>query len=122
MPLRLAYLNATNAFTLLRLLPMNDRDEDVEILALRHQITILERQRHPAARFVFTGTDGGFHRRSNFRRRVRLPALRGDTATDRPRINPVHFHDLRHTHKTWLIEDRAPKSCNTKGSASPWST
>lgn len=66
--------------------------------------------RHPAARFVFTGTDGGFHRRSNFRRRVWLPALHGDTATGRPRINPeMHFHDLRHTHKTWLIEDRVPE-------------
>ncbi|GAA1017741.1 hypothetical protein Aple_024910 [Acrocarpospora pleiomorpha] len=28
----------------LRLLPMSDRDKDVEILALRHQITVLERQ------------------------------------------------------------------------------
>jgi putative transposase len=42
--LRLAYLGVTNAFTLLRLLPMSDRDKDVEILALRHQITVLERQ------------------------------------------------------------------------------
>ncbi|WP_246037619.1 integrase [Saccharothrix texasensis] len=44
MLLRLAYLGMTNAFALLRLLPMSDRDKDVEILALRHQITILERQ------------------------------------------------------------------------------
>ncbi|WP_447007239.1 integrase core domain-containing protein [Saccharothrix isguenensis] len=44
MLLRLAYLGVTNAFALLRLLPMSDRDKDVEILALRHQITILERQ------------------------------------------------------------------------------
>ena len=43
MLLRLAYLSVTNAFALLRLLPMSDRDKDVEILALRHQITILER-------------------------------------------------------------------------------
>jgi len=34
----------TNAFALLRLLPRSDRDKDVEILVLRHQITILERQ------------------------------------------------------------------------------
>jgi hypothetical protein len=34
----------TNAFAVLRLLPMNNRDKDVEILALRHQITVLERQ------------------------------------------------------------------------------
>ena len=44
MLLRLAYLAVTNAFTMLRLLPMSDRDKDAEILALRHQITVLERQ------------------------------------------------------------------------------
>jgi hypothetical protein len=42
---RLAYLGVTNVFALLRLLPVSDRDKDVEILALRHQITVLERQR-----------------------------------------------------------------------------
>ena len=44
MLLRLAYLSVTNAFALLRLLPMSNRDKDVEILALRHQIAVLERQ------------------------------------------------------------------------------
>jgi len=44
MLLRLAYLSVTNAFALLRLLPTSDRDKDVEILVLRHQITVLERQ------------------------------------------------------------------------------
>jgi transposase InsO family protein len=42
--LRLAYLGVTNALALLRLLPMSDRDKDAEILALRHQIMVLERQ------------------------------------------------------------------------------
>jgi putative transposase len=42
--LRLAYLGVTNAFALLRLLQMSDRDKDVEILALRHQLTVLHRQ------------------------------------------------------------------------------
>jgi hypothetical protein len=42
--LRLAYLGVTNVVALLRLLPMSDRDKDVEILALRHQIMVLERQ------------------------------------------------------------------------------
>jgi hypothetical protein len=41
---RLAYLGVTNALALLRLLPMSDRDKDAEIFALRHQITVLERQ------------------------------------------------------------------------------
>ena len=43
---RLAYLGLTNALALLRLLPMSDRDKDAEILALRHQITVLERHLH----------------------------------------------------------------------------
>jgi len=42
--LRLAYLGVLNAFAMLRLLPMTYRDKDAEILALRHQITVLERQ------------------------------------------------------------------------------
>jgi hypothetical protein len=51
--LRLAYLTVTNAFAALRLLPMSDRDKDVEILALRHQITVLARQLSPSrARFA----------------------------------------------------------------------
>lgn len=47
MLLRLAYLTVTNAFAALRLLPMSDRAKDAEILALRHQITVLERQLGP---------------------------------------------------------------------------
>ncbi|MEU1036694.1 hypothetical protein ABZ402_50545 [Streptomyces mirabilis] len=39
MLLRLAYLAVSNAFAVLRLLPMSDRDKDAEILDLRHQIT-----------------------------------------------------------------------------------
>jgi hypothetical protein len=42
--LRLAYLGVTNALAMLRLLPMSDRAKDAEILALRHQIMVLERQ------------------------------------------------------------------------------
>jgi transposase InsO family protein len=41
---RLAYLTVTNTFAALRLLPLGDRDKDAGILALRHQITVLERQ------------------------------------------------------------------------------
>ncbi|GAB2810629.1 hypothetical protein GCM10027073_48830 [Streptomyces chlorus] len=54
MLLRLAYLAATNIFTLLRLLPMSDREKDVEILALRHQLLVLQRQ---VAKPAFTDTD-----------------------------------------------------------------
>ncbi|TMR12729.1 hypothetical protein ETD86_31930 [Nonomuraea turkmeniaca] len=44
MPLRLTYLAVTSAFAALRFLPMSERDRDVESLALRHQITVFERQ------------------------------------------------------------------------------
>jgi putative transposase len=42
--LRLPYLALTSVFTLIRLLPMSDSDKNVEILALRHQLAILQRQ------------------------------------------------------------------------------
>jgi putative transposase len=44
--LRLAYLAVTNGLAMLRLLPKSDRARDAEILVLRHQITVLERQLH----------------------------------------------------------------------------
>ena len=56
MLLRLAYLGVTNAFALLRLLPMSDRDKDAEILALRHQLAVLQRQLG-ANRIRFTPSD-----------------------------------------------------------------
>ena len=53
MLLRLAYLGVTNVFALLRLLPMSSRDKDAEILALRHQLQVLQRQPGPdRARFT----------------------------------------------------------------------
>ncbi|RJQ87221.1 tyrosine-type recombinase/integrase [Amycolatopsis panacis] len=62
--------------------------------------------RNPDAQFVFTGVNGGLHRRSNFRRRVWLPALAGDEQKGWSPLNKeMHFHDLRHTHETWLIEN-----------------
>ncbi len=59
MLLRLAYLTVTNTFALLRLLPWSDRDKDAEILALRHQIMVLERQLGKA-RVRFTSGDRAF--------------------------------------------------------------
>jgi len=52
--LRLAYLAATNTLALLRLLPMSDREKDIEILALRHQLLVLQRQ---VGKPAFTDTD-----------------------------------------------------------------
>jgi integrase len=73
---------------------------------LRHH----QHSQDSSGRFVFTGVDGGLHRRSNFRRRVWLPALTGDPRRGWPPVQPgMHFHYLRHTHKTWLIEDDIPE-------------
>ncbi|MBP2329296.1 hypothetical protein JOF56_009681 [Kibdelosporangium banguiense] len=44
MLLRMAYLGLTNTFALLRLIPMSNQAKDIEILALRHQIGVLQRQ------------------------------------------------------------------------------
>jgi putative transposase len=57
--LRLVYLSVTNVFGLLRLLPVSDRDKDAEILVLRHQITVLERQLG-TTRPWFSGSDRAF--------------------------------------------------------------
>jgi hypothetical protein len=51
--LRLTYLAVTNTFSFIRLLPMRDREE-IEILVLRHQLTILQRQ---SAKPTFTPAD-----------------------------------------------------------------
>jgi len=42
--LRLAYLTVANTFAVLGLLLAGDRDKDTEILVLRHQVAVLERQ------------------------------------------------------------------------------
>ncbi|MFI9599961.1 integrase core domain-containing protein [Streptomyces sp. NPDC052043] len=54
MLLRLAYLAATNTFALLRLLPISDNEKNIEILTLRHQLLVLQRQ---VGKPVFTNTD-----------------------------------------------------------------
>jgi len=41
---RFAFLAVSNTFAALRLLPMGGRERDAEILALRHQVKILQRQ------------------------------------------------------------------------------
>src|SRR5260221_5202900 len=56
MLLRLAYLGVANVFALLRLLPVSNQDKDAEILVLRHQLHVLERQLGPS-RVRFTPAD-----------------------------------------------------------------
>jgi putative transposase len=42
--LHLAYLTITTAFSFLGLLPRTDQDKEIEILVLRHQLMVLQRQ------------------------------------------------------------------------------
>ena len=51
--LRLSYLAVSSVFTMVRLLPVSDTGKDIEILALSHQLTILQRQ---SGRPRLTGT------------------------------------------------------------------
>lgn len=68
------------------------------------------RNRNQQERFVFTSPARGLYSRSNFRQRVWLPALNGNKEQAWGPIQPgMTFHDLRHTHKTWLIEDDIPR-------------
>ncbi|SEC83594.1 integrase core domain-containing protein [Streptomyces melanosporofaciens] len=81
MLLRLAYLAATNALAFLRLLPMSDREKDVEILVLRHQLLVLQRR---VGKPTFTDTDratlaGLLHHLRKDRLRHLLLLVRPDT-------------------------------------------
>jgi putative transposase len=79
--LRLAYLGVTNVFALLRLLPMSDHGKDAEILALRHQIGVLERQLD-GRRVRFTPGDRAFL--AALLRRLPTEVLRGVRLLVRP--------------------------------------
>lgn len=68
------------------------------------------RERNWESQFVFPGARGALRRRSNFRQRAWLPAKAGNVKLGWKPLNPeLHFHDLRHTHETWLIEDQVPR-------------
>ncbi|MEN3615845.1 tyrosine-type recombinase/integrase [Plantactinospora sp. ZYX-F-223] len=59
---------------------------------------------------VFCGARGAYLRRSSMSRRVFRPAVDGSPRKHtEPVIEGMHFHDLRHTHKTWMIEDQIPE-------------
>jgi putative transposase len=94
--LRLVYLTMTNAFAAMRLLPRSDREKDVEILALRHQLAVLERQLR-GGRPRFTPADRAFltallhHLPKQTLRRMRL-LVRPDT------VLRWHRDILRHQH------------------------
>jgi integrase len=59
---------------------------------------------------VFCGAHGAWLRRSAMSRRVWRPAVNGNpTSHTAPILAGMRFHDTRHTHKTWLIEDDIPE-------------
>jgi len=64
---------------------------------------------------VFAGPRGGWLRRSNVYRRALRPAADGNLHIANPRVRalPIRpgltFHGLRHSHKTWLIDDGMPE-------------
>ncbi|MFC3574146.1 hypothetical protein ACFOZ0_12850 [Streptomyces yaanensis] len=100
----------TNAFTMLRLLPMSDREKDVEILALRHQIGVLERQLngqqvrfHASDRAFLASLLHGVPR--EVLRRIRL-LVRPDTVLRR------HHNVIAHRHAAqsrWIARAFAPQ-------------
>lgn len=87
-------LAVTNALAALRLLPVSDRDKDVEILALRHQIMVLQRQLDADTRVRFAPEDRAF-----------LAAL----LTSLPREIPHRLRLLVH-----------PRSHTAPGPGEPW--
>jgi integrase len=69
---------------------------------------------------VFPGPRGGWLRRSNVYRRALRPAADGNLHIAHPRIRTVPirpgltFHGLRHSHKTWLIDDGMPEIAQSR--------
>jgi putative transposase len=96
--LRLAYLGVANALAMLRLLPRSDQAKDTEILTLRHQITVLQRQLageqlrfHPSDRAILAAL---LHRLPrDLLRRVRL-LVRPETVLRWHRDLVAHRHAI----------------------------
>ncbi len=92
--------------------PDSARDVHLPLFLIKLLRQILDSHDHQQ---VFTGALGGCLRRSNFNRRTWTPAVGGDPEHNLPPvIDGMHFHDLRHTHKTWLIEDDIPEIAQAK--------
>jgi integrase len=66
-------------------------------------------------RHVFVTPQQDLHRRSNFARRALRPATDGNAHIHKPEVRlraiktKLTFHGLRHSHKTWMIDDGVPE-------------
>lgn len=64
---------------------------------------------------VFVTPQKQLHRRSNFGRRAFRPAADGNARIANPQVRlragkaGLKFHGLRHSHKTWMIDDGVPE-------------
>ncbi|AUA15012.1 hypothetical protein CFP59_07196 [Streptomyces malaysiensis subsp. malaysiensis] len=105
MLLRLAYLGVTNAFAVLRLLPMSDQDKDAEILALRHQIAVLERQLGKR-KVRFSSSDRAFL--AALLHRLPLPTLRHVRLLVRPDTVLRWHRDLARRRHAALSRPKRP--------------
>ena len=114
MLLRLAYLTVTNAFAMLRLLPMSDRERDTEILALRHQIMVLERQLADE-RVRFTANDRAFL--AALLHRLPRDVLRGLRLLVRPDTVLRRHRDLLARRHTAMSRPKRPGRPRTARSA-----
>jgi hypothetical protein len=77
--LRLPYLALSSLVAVIRLLPVNGTEKDIEILALRHQLSILQRQIDEPK---MTGTDRAFL--AALLHRFPRPGCGADAADRRP--------------------------------------
>jgi putative transposase len=101
--LRLSYLALTGMVTFLRLLPMSNIDKDIEILALHHQLAILQRQ---VSKPRFTPPDRAFL--AALLHRIRRPTLRQLHLIVSPDTVLRWHRDLLNRHHARLSRPKRP--------------
>lgn len=79
--------------------PRSRRKLAVPRFVATHIASHMEKYPPHADGFLFTGAGGGLLRRTNFRKRVWLPAVAATVG------QPCTFHDLRHSHAALLIRE-----------------
>jgi hypothetical protein len=87
--MRLVYLSVRDVFALLRLLPVSDRDKDAEILVLRHQVTVLQRQLGATRPRLLPGDRAFLAPAASPRDRLRRPGTESAGPDERTAQSPV---------------------------------